>query len=117
MERTATVATTSGGRAEVPALGAPALCVELAHLIDTFCARMRTETEGLVEVRLQGARHAAPEARAQAAREVAELTRRARALGHAVDVVLNDLGRLYEAALRATDTVEVSAAHERRHGW
>jgi hypothetical protein len=34
-----------------------------------------------------------------------------------VDVVLNDLGRLYEAALRATDTVEVSAAHERRHGW
>jgi hypothetical protein len=96
--------------APVPPKDAPALCIDVAHVIDVFGARLQAEADHLVAQRLRQGLH--QDEAGRAAREAAELTRRAAALGHAVDVVVDDLGRLYEVALRAAETVKLlSAAH------
>ena len=94
------------------AAGAPALCIELAHAVDALFGRLHRETEVLVEARMQRAQWEPSGAREQAARDAAELTRRARALGHAVHIVIDDLGRLYHVALRATGTMSLLDGRE-----
>jgi hypothetical protein len=94
--------------------GAPARCLELAQVVDVLFARLRQETELLVDARMQRAQWEPSGDRERAVEDAAELTRRARALGQSVQVVIDDLKRLYQVAVRAAGTISLLEGYERR---